>query len=129
MKNTRWLRASFATLAALPLLLVGAAHAQTQHHHAAKKDPCFFTKAEWENWWNGPRWGTDLSVVQNQFAGCPGVWDTFAPDDWKGNPAKVRVWAQQNGGTLDMTFVWNNGVWNANDTSSYNIGTTDVDVR
>jgi hypothetical protein len=108
-----------SVVASLPLVLFGAP--------AAHADPCFFSAAEFSNWYTGDRWGATLSRVENGYANCTGTWQAYNPD-WKGNPTKERVWARADGGQTKIVFAYNSGAWHAHDqaeTGNLNIGGSD----
>lgn len=82
---------------------------------AAPKDPCFFNRGEYFDWYNGPRWDTRLVTVENN-AACTGTWGSWS-GDWKGHTEKRRVWPRSDGGQTRIVFALYDGQWLAHDTS------------
>lgn len=110
MRN-RKLALSAATALAAGAAVVGVQAGTTTPAHA---DPCFFSAAEFSNWYTGDRWGATLSKVENGYANCLGTWQAYNPD-WHGNPTKERVWARADGGQTKIVFAYNSGAWHAHD--------------
>jgi hypothetical protein len=86
---------------------------------AAHADPCFFGGGEFDNWYNGARWGATLSKVENYYANCVGAWDANYAGTWNGHNTKDRVWARSDGGQVDIVFArMDDGLWHAHDNAT-----------
>jgi hypothetical protein len=96
-----------AALAALPLTVLGLQVVQSAPAHA---DPCFFSAAEFGNWYDGARWGASLSTVEDQYANCAGSWEATG-EVWNGHETSRRVWPRADGGKTKIVFaIYNTGV-------------------
>ena len=79
------------------------------HVQTSKKDPCFFTDAEWRQWKtekNGsPGWNDSLAHVQGISGGCLGFWSGGDQlTGWNGHTCTWRVWAQDDGQQVWIAF-------------------------
>jgi hypothetical protein len=83
-----------------------------------------FTTTEFNNWYDGARWGDSLDHVENVYAGCGGNWES-GQGDWNGHYTQVRVWPRNDGGVTEITFAHFTLApnWRAHDTAETHSGT------
>ena len=73
--------------------------------------PCYmltdgsFSSAEFTAWYDGPRWGASLSNVEDNYAGCAGVWASGTYGTWNGHTEQMRVWPRSDGGQTEIVFA------------------------